>query len=335
VGPLAPLGLRAFVGDSWSIHQLHIFLLTGFAMWPLVLPAFPMFEPTRTELNNLREVLTAGGNDASAGNNACPATPANAAVAAGASIRNDSWQDKRVLGMKKKWVVPLLVELCSLITAMGAGMTVKFFPLFFKEDYRFEPTALCGLSAAYTLAIAVFVQLCRKVSEKVGKCRAALMWHVLGVITLLMLCKVESLSLVIFFYIIRGAFMNAKGPIDQSIVMDCVASKYRGRWSAIQSISRFSWSGSAILGGLLADSHDYRYTFFITAIVYTISAVLYTPLLFLVPEQAKPPTTDMGPQDSNDAASSKGEDSAAKGIQAAPKGAEASQEASLEMVEGG
>jgi len=326
VGPLAQMGLIAVVGDVWSIHQLHIFLLTGFAIWPLVLPAFPMFQRTRTELNNLQENLTAGDN-------ATAAVPATAAVAAGAATRNDAWQEQRVLGMKKKWVVPLLIELCSLITAMGAGMTVKFFPLFFKEDYHFEPTALCGLSAAYTLSIAVFVQICRKLSQKVGRCRAALMWHVLGVITLLVLCRVESLSFVIFFYIIRGAFMNAKGPIDQAIVMDCVDSKYRGRWSAIQSISRFSWSGSAILGGLLADSHDYRYTFFITAIVYTISAVLYTPLLFWVPEQARPAAAAAMPAEgTTGAAPSKGLSSVATGKQAAPEGSDAAQEANVEMA---
>jgi len=329
VGPIAQIGLIAAVGDSWSIHQLHIFLLTGFAIWPLVLPAFPMFQRTRTELNNLREVLTAGGGqdggegDASA--TAATAAPANVEAA-------DAWQETRVFGMKKKWVVPLLIEFCSLVTATGAGMTVKFFPLFFKEDYRFEPIALCGLSAAYTLSIAVSVQFCRRVSEKVGRCRAALIWHVLGVITLLMLCKVQSLPLVIFFYIIRGAFMNAKGPIDQAIVMDCVDSKYRGRWSAIQSISRFSWSGSAILGGLLADSHDYRYTFFITALVYTISAVLYIPLLFLVPE--KPPPSAMAANSSSDTASRRDFDSTVTVAQTAPKDAKAPQEASTEMSRG-
>lgn len=206
--------------------------------------------------------------------------PANATEA-----EQDDWKTTRVLGVQKKWFVPILIEFCSLIMAMGAGMTVKFFPLFFKEDYGLKPIAFNGLSAGYTLAIAVFVQLCRKVSSKLGRCQAVLMWQSLGVFCLFALYKSQPLFLVILLYIIRGAFANALGPINSAIVLECVDPKLRGRWTALQSISRFSWSGSAVLGGWLADSHDYRYTFLITAFIYAASAVCYSPLLFIVPAQ--------------------------------------------------
>merc|ERR1712187_367776 len=106
-----------------------------------------------------------------------------------------------------------------------------------------------------------------------------------GVLCLFALYKTRPLFLVIFLYIIRGAFANALGPINSAIVLECVPPHLRGRWSAIQSISRFSWSGSAVLGGWLADSHDYRYTFLFTAFIYAAAAALYFPLVFIVPAQ--------------------------------------------------
>mmetsp|Transcript_133663 Transcript_133663/g.298152 ORF Transcript_133663/g.298152 Transcript_133663/m.298152 type:complete len:488 (-) Transcript_133663:28-1491(-) len=286
VGPLAQMGLIAYVGDTWSLVQLHIFLCVGFSLWPIVVPAFFLFEPTRSEQDELRESLAgavAGVGESRSGEGGQGSNSASSVAEA-----PERWNERRVLGVKKKWLVPIIIEVCSLITAMGAGMTVKFFPLFFKEDYHFDPMALCGLSAGYTLCIAFFVQFCRKVSDKIGRCQAALLWHLLGTLCLFLLWRAESLPFVILVYIVRGSFMNAKGPIDQAIVMDCVDTKFRGRWSALQSISRFSWSGSAILGGLLADSHDYRYTFLFTGFIYATSAVLYLPLVFLVP--ARPDT---------------------------------------------
>jgi len=285
VGPLAQIALIANIGDTWSLALLHIFLCTGFCFWPLVVPAFFLFEPTRAERQSeLTDGLTGGRPAAGASNSA--AAPGAAAQQAASTAGTSSWNTQRVLGVQKKWLVPLMIEFCSLITAMGAGMTVKFFPLFFKQDYKFDPIDLNALQASYTLAIALFVQFCRMLSSKIGRCQAALMWHLLGTACLFLLWKAESLPLVLFLYIIRGSFMNAKGPIDQAIVMDCVDTKFRGRWSALQSISRFSWSGSAILGGLLADSHDYRYTFFITGVIYASSAVIYSPLIFLVPAKS-------------------------------------------------
>jgi len=292
VGPLVQMGLIAFVGDEWSVRFLHIFLVAGFCMWPLVLPAFLLLEKTPAERDaDLQRSLvanadTGGGSEGGIQPNA--AGTAAAAAAAAETRQQDAWKFERVLGVRKKWAVPIVVEVCSIVTAVGAGMTVKFFPLFFKEDYGFAPIALNGLSAGYTICIAVFVQICRYLSMKVGRCQAAFTWQVCGILALFALWKAQSLPLVIFLYILRGSFMNAVGPINSAIVLDCVDPHLRGRWSAIQSISRFSWSGSAVLGGRIADKHDYRFTFFITGLIYATSTCMYASLLCLVPHQQPP-----------------------------------------------
>lgn len=271
VGPLAQVILISSVGNTWNLPELHVILCAGFALWPLVLPAFFLFEKTPAEREADLQRTSASESSSS---------PLNASQSI-AEVQ--SWKNERFLGLRKKWSVPLLIEFCSLITATGAGMTVKFFPLFFKEDYSFSPIALNALSASYTISIALFVQICNKVSSRIGRCQAAALWQVSGVLALFALWKAQPLPLVIFLYIIRGSFANALGPINTAVIMDCVDRKFRGRWSAIQSVSRFTWSGSAVLGGWLADAHDYRYTFFITGIIYASSAVLYSPLLGVVP----------------------------------------------------
>lgn len=54
------------------------------------------------------------------------------------------------------------------------------------------------------------------------------------------------------------------------------------QWLALDSVNSASWSGSALLGGVLADAIGYRHTFLITAALQLCSILLYSPLAALV-----------------------------------------------------
>jgi len=80
--------------------------------------------------------------------------------------------------------------------------------------------------------------------------------------------------------------MTAWGPIIRAVVMDLVTSEVRGRWNSLQFISMFTWSGSAALGGYLADyARDYRFTFVVTAWIYTFSGLLCLVFLLVFPRE--------------------------------------------------
>jgi len=80
--------------------------------------------------------------------------------------------------------------------------------------------------------------------------------------------------------------MNAKGPINTALTMDLITTEMRGRWSSIQSIAGFSWSGSAFIGGWLAHSYGYRFSFFVTAMVYIASGLMYFSLVWVFPKDS-------------------------------------------------
>ena len=61
--------------------------------------------------------------------------------------------------------------------------------------------------------------------------------------------------------------------------MDFCARENRGFWNAVDSITRFGWSGSAVLGGFLVDRYDYGATFLATSCMLFAAACLW-PLLF-------------------------------------------------------
>jgi hypothetical protein len=60
--------------------------------------------------------------------------------------------------------------------------------------------------------------------------------------------------------------------------MDCVPESSRGRWNSWESVTGFTWSGSAALGGLLIDRYSYRVCFVVTALIYSVASL---PLLLI------------------------------------------------------
>ncbi|CAJ1354629.1 unnamed protein product [Effrenium voratum] len=200
-------------------------------------------------------------------------------------------QDKMVeklCKVQRRWWMAGIFELLSLCTLTGAGMTIKFFPLFFRVDYHFTPLELCILDFAYPLCISVMMELCQRLSKRMGRLSAIAFFHFFGALFLWALSYSHPLSLVLPLFLLRGALMNARGPIVRAVVMDLVPSDMRGRWNSIQSMQAFSWSGSAALGGYLVDlAGDYRFTFVVTAGIYSFAFLGYIPIALLWPKRQR------------------------------------------------
>ena len=88
--------------------------------------------------------------------------------------------------------------------------------------------------------------------------------------------------------------MNSTYPLEESILMDSVARSTRSRWKSLEAVSSFGWSGSAMLGGALADSADYRFTFLITAALQASGTLLLLLIAPLVPAEKSAAETHGG-----------------------------------------
>ena len=219
-GPLVAVILFRFIGDVWSLDILRGVLICGLLlMLPANLFLFGWADPHPTE----KQTTAEGGSE--------------------------DGRDKRISS-----VVPYMVCINDVITCVGAGMTVKFFPLFFKNDYSLSPVQVQLLFAGYLCSLGVFTFLCERVSRVIGRVQASLIFSLAGTACLFLLAKIQNLPIVILVFVLRGAFQNAIYPIDRSIIMDAVPSDQRGRWNAFESIANMTWSGSAVLGGYLIQS---------------------------------------------------------------------------------
>ena len=88
---------------------------------------------------------------------------------------------------------------------------------------------------------------------------------------------------VVALYLLRTALANCTTPISTAISMDFVPSDHRARWSSLGSIAQACWSGSAAIGGVLADSYGYEFVFMLTAAFHVVGTLIQATLLTIVP----------------------------------------------------
>ena len=53
------------------------------------------------------------------------------------------------------------------------------------------------------------------------------------------------------------------------------SSRHRAKWASLESLNTSTWSGSAVIGGFLADRFGYRHVFLITAALQDLALLLY------------------------------------------------------------
>ncbi|RQM19652.1 hypothetical protein B5M09_010993 [Aphanomyces astaci] len=85
--------------------------------------------------------------------------------------------------------------------------------------------------------------------------------------------------------------MRCSEPLRTSLLMDYVPQHLRGRWNALEGLTMFTYSGSAMVGGYLIEHHGYRYCFLITAAIYGIGLLAELLLLPIIRNDPNPQRT--------------------------------------------
>lgn len=185
--------------------------------------------------------------------------------------------------------IPSILFLSSLITALGSGASVKFFPLFFK-DAGLSPQQVQWIFVFSPLCIAAFTVVAKQVAERIGRIKATIIFESTGSLLLMLMSflhhrGVSNPWLMIPIYLLRTSFMNCTYALCESVLMSAVPSNERSRWKSLESIAAFSWTGSAVVGGVLSDARGYAFAFGITAVVQLLGTWILFPLDAIVQEE--------------------------------------------------
>ena len=188
---------------------------------------------------------------------------------------------------RRKWI-PYILFCSDLTVSLGSGMTVKFFPVFFKDDCNMSPVNVQVIYLIVPIFMVLASGFASSLSKTAGRIQTILLCKGVGLGLLFSIVfKVDYLKsaplALVPLYVARTALMNSTYPLQESVLMDFVPKEQRARWKSLESVSQFGWCGSAVLGGILADDYDYTFTFLITAVVQSAGTLLLVLLLPLVP----------------------------------------------------
>ena len=175
--------------------------------------------------------------------------------------------------------IPLSLVGLGTIIGLGAGMTVRFFPIFFKEVYLLSPVTTNVIFGVSFFLTGFFSLSTPRLARYIGKIETIFLVQMIAIICLLLIAEIPPLILVVPAYIFRGAFMNSTSPLNYSIIMDRVPKRHRGKWNALEGVTNgFLWSLSAGFGGILLVQNCFPFLYHITASFYIMATL---PLLFL------------------------------------------------------
>ena len=270
LGPLLSFALFMALGDTWTAAELRKVIAVGTA---LSLVSFGILFTFRDEY----AVQEAGAATADG-------SAAAAAVAAVAPEKADTPTNQ---------TIRRLCFTADVIGGIASGMTIRFFPLFFKNEVGLSPGQTNTVTIATTLVMAMTSLSLQRLSQRAGRMPVIVASKILGISLLFIMAGFRSLWTekvgITLIYIVRTAAMNATTPLHKSILMDATPRSRRGRWSAADSITAFGWSGSALLGGVLLDEHGYGSTFYITAGMQAMGCLPLVGLLYLVQDHSAAP----------------------------------------------
>jgi MFS family permease len=199
----------------------------------------------------------------------------------------------------RKGIIPYVLFASSLISSLGSGASVKYFPLFFKE-VGFGSAAVQGIYLLVPISISFFSFISQEAGKRYGRVETTVASIVIGVSLLLWMTVLSynvgtvnqsdvtsgtstsslwdnnryKAILIVVVYLFRTGIINSCYPLLESILMDNVPSNQRARWKSLESIAAFGWTGSALAGGILSDAHSYQFTFSMTAWMQLASGLI-------------------------------------------------------------
>ena len=147
---------------------------------------------------------------------------------------------------------------------------------------------------AYPLAVAAGLMAAQAAAPHIGRLQVAITGKILGTSCLFAMPFAPNVSVALVLFVLRVAFMRSGKSMERAILMDVTPKSMRGMWSSLENIvqfdlydasiasdvGRFSFSGSAAIGGWIADQTNYETCFIITGVIYSLAMI---PLFILIP----------------------------------------------------
>ena len=282
-GPLVSIAVFASLGDEWRKGELEVVIACGCCFFVLPAALACSLGEAHTLGGSLSESLLSGGGRESES----------------APRKTDRATEVRIAAT---------VCAADVVSMLGSGMTIKFFPLFFWKEVGLTPIQVQVIYVLAPSGIAACSLVAQRASRRFGRVQTTVATKLAGISLLVAMSRVgagvrrqpertfvELLSqvgdgpTVVVLYLLRTWLMNCCMGLTRSVLNDYVPKRHRAKWNSLESVNTSTWAGSAVIGGLLSDRIGYTRVFLITAALQALGLALYVPLAAIVALEERPP----------------------------------------------
>ena len=295
-GPLVALFMFLFLGDQWTIHDCSTVMAVGQVISVpgiLLLCCFNDHDDTTSSRESSVDPLVESNQSQLEEPLLSPSGIITAETnGIGVSDGSNSNSPQAEASDMRMWhccipsdrLTPSLIAMADVTAGLASGMSIRYFAVFLYDNLGLSPVIVQSLYVVTPLLQASLMKIARLLSICYGRCHVAACFKWTGI--MLMICMVISYSkglptwFVCLMIVIRTAFMNSTSALTKSVLMDAVPRDERAKWSSLESLNMFSWSGSAALGGFLVAYQGIIFNFCVTAFLQLLATI---PLVILFP----------------------------------------------------
>lgn len=166
--------------------------------------------------------------------------------------------------------------LVDALIALGAGMMIPFFQLFFFLRFRFSPTAIGAVFAVGSVVASAATLLAPRLVRRFGTIRATIATQSASLPFLAALAWIPNAPLAVVSYWVRGSTMNMAAPAYAAFEMETIPADQRGLLSGLQAV--FGGMGRGGIGpfvsGYLQSHGGFGPAFSMTFVLYAVSSLL-------------------------------------------------------------
>jgi hypothetical protein len=197
--------------------------------------------------------------------------------------------ETKTKGKKKyDWFLITKALIPTLIIATGAGLTIPFISLFFKEVHNFDKGDFSIISSLAAILVAWAALMVPNIKKNIGYKIAIPATQSLAIMSLVAMATTQFYNqftiaaiIAVICYLLRQPLMNVAGPMTTEVVMNYVGKKNQEMVSALIAAI---WSGSYFISGLMvaamfAGGVSFVNVFLITAALYAVGVVWYYILI--------------------------------------------------------
>lgn len=172
-----------------------------------------------------------------------------------------------------------------LITSIGAGLTIPFMNVFYREVHHQSDPVIGTMFAWGSLAMGIGLLIAPPLADRFGKVELVVITQGLSIPFLILLGFYPVFWVSAMAYYIRLALMNMSGPVYETFVMEHVEPSARATVASLVNMSwNFGWAFSPMISGWLQVNYGFAPPFLGTISLYVLSTFLYWAFFWRKPK---------------------------------------------------